>query len=159
MCGGAGRGRLRTSTARNGPGCGGGMKTLSIPAALKWIGAGIAAQWVQLPGPLQTLLVFMAADYASGLLVAWQKKELSSDRGRRGLIKKVQVLILIGVAHWLEPLGLQHIHAEQIVIYGFLVTELISIVENAHRGGVPIPAPLVAALLAAKKLQKTATPE
>lgn len=134
------------------------MKELSLPAALKWLGAAIVAQWVQIPGPLQTLLVFMAADYATGLIVACQRKELSSSRGWYGLMKKLATLIFVGVAHRLEPMGL-HVHAEQIVIYGFIFTELISIVENVDRAGVPIPAPLVSALLAAKKLHRTATPE
>jgi toxin secretion/phage lysis holin len=135
------------------------MKDISIPAACKWIGAAVLAQWLAVPSMVRTLLLFMAADYATGLIAAIVRREVSSHVAWKGLAKKTCSLILLAVAHVAEKSAGLDVHAEQVLAIAFLVGEFISIIENAHRVGVPIPAPVVAALLAAKRLQPSATAE
>lgn len=95
---------------------------------------------------LMTLVVFMAVDYVSGLVVAGvfhaSKKTdtgtLQSRAGWKGLCKKVMTLLFVLIGHRLDlAVGTQYIR--EGVIIGFMVNELISIVENAGLMGLPLP--------------------
>lgn len=93
-----------------------------------------------------TLLIFMAIDYITGLIVAGvfhkSKKTasggLNSKIGFVGLLKKFVVFLLIIVAHFLDViLGVDFVR--NAVIIAFITNELISIIENAGLMGVPMP--------------------
>lgn len=95
---------------------------------------------------LVTLVVFMAVDYISGLVVAGvfhaSKKTdtgtLQSRAGWKGLCKKVMTLLFVLIGHRLDlAVGTQYIR--EGIIIGFMVNELISIVENAGLMGLPLP--------------------
>ena len=95
---------------------------------------------------LTTLVIFMAVDYISGLLVAGVFKTspksesgaLSSKVGYRGLCKKGMSLLIVLIAYRLDLLvGTDYIR--DAVVIGFCVNELISIVENAGLMGIPLP--------------------
>ena len=86
-----------------------------------------------------TLLIMMTADFLSGLSVGSMSEEgLSSKVGRKGFVKKVHILIIIGAVYLLEKsvLGTQHLGDGVTVAY--IVIEFISLVENAGRLGVPL---------------------
>lgn len=94
---------------------------------------------------LATLLIFMAVDYVTGLIIAAAGKspkgKLSSKIGWRGLAKKCVVLLLVLVAAQLDVvLGMDYVRAG--VCVAFLCNEVISILENAGLMGVPLPAAL-----------------
>ena len=94
---------------------------------------------------LATLLIFMAVDYVTGLIVAAAGKspkgKLSSKFGWRGLAKKCVSLLLVLVAAQLDVvLGMDYVRAG--VCVAFLCNEVISILENAGLMGVPLPAAL-----------------
>lgn len=93
-----------------------------------------------------TLLIFMAIDYITGLIVAGifhkSKKTasggLNSKIGFLGLAKKVVVFLLIIVAQCLDLiLGIDFVRNG--VIIAFITNEVISIIENAGLMGVPMP--------------------
>ena len=93
-----------------------------------------------------TLLIFMAIDYITGLIVAGifhkSKKTasggLNSKIGFLGLAKKVIVFLLIIVAQLLDLiLGIDFVRNG--VIIAFITNEVISIIENAGLMGVPMP--------------------
>lgn len=95
---------------------------------------------------ITTLCVFMAIDFLTGLMVAavfhksnkTQEGTLSSKVSFKGLCKKVVILLLVGVGHMLDLyLNINFIRAG--VIIGFMVNELISIVENAGLMGITSP--------------------
>lgn len=123
-----------------------------MEAAIKWILAAIIATWVSLSAAVQFLIIFMVFDYATGLIAATINKELDSHIGSIGLAKKVLVLALVWVAH----LGTRAINVGydlgSLVATAYCLNELISIVENCARVGVPIPPRLVQALRNAHKL-------
>ena len=108
-------------------------------------GATIASAFGGWDTALRTLIIFMAADYITGLAVAWlgrsQKTEsggLNSHVGYVGLVKKAVILILVLAAYRLDiTLGLDYVR--NTVIIGFTANELISITENAGLLGVPMP--------------------
>ena len=100
--------------------------------------------------PIIILIVAMIIDYVTGMLSAWLNAELSSKKGIKGIVKKVSYLALVAVAmivDWLIFQGLQQINVDlhYSVFFAVLVTvwliinELISVLENLSRMGVPIP--------------------
>ena len=95
---------------------------------------------------LATLVIFMAVDYFTGLVVAGifhksKKTEngaLSSKAGIQGIAKKIMMLLMVLVAVRLDILtGTDYIR--DAVIIALCGNELISIIENAGLMGVPIP--------------------
>ena len=100
--------------------------------------------------PIIMLIGAMIIDYATGMMAAWTNSELSSKRGVKGIVKKVGYLALVVAAmilDWLIYQGLQQINLDlhYSVFFAVLVTvwliinELISVLENLSRIGVPIP--------------------
>ena len=97
-------------------------------------------------GAMTTLLIFMAIDYITGIIVATVFKKsgksatggLESRAGWKGLCKKGVTLLIVLVAYRLDLLiGTSYI--KDAVVIAFCTNELISIVENAGLMGVPIP--------------------
>lgn len=102
---------------------------------------------------LMTLIIFMAIDYISGLIVAGvfhnSKKTstgtLESRTGWKGLCRKCMTLLFVLVAYRLDlAIGVDYIR--DAVIIGFIANELISIVENAGLMGIPLPAVITNAI-------------
>ena len=102
---------------------------------------------------LVTLIIFMAIDYISGLIVAGvfhnsRKTEsgtLESRTGWKGLCRKCMTLLFVLVAYRLDlAIGVDYIR--DAVIIGFIANELISIVENAGLMGIPLPAVIANAI-------------
>lgn len=100
--------------------------------------------------PIIILIVAMIIDYITGMMSAWLNAELSSKKGIKGIVKKISYLALVAVAmivDWLIFQGLQQINVDlhYSVFFAVLVTvwliinELISVLENLSRMGVPIP--------------------
>lgn len=88
---------------------------------------------------LQILLVFVAIDYISGLLAAGVEGKLSSKVGFKGIAKKVMIFALVAVAHMIDKaLGESHIFRDSVIFF-YLGNELLSILENAGRTGLPVP--------------------
>jgi len=95
---------------------------------------------------LQTLLLFMAVDYITGLIVAGVFKQskksetgaLDSRAGWKGLFKKGVTLSIVLVAAQLDKVTGTEIIRDAVVI-AYIVNEAISILENAGLMGVPIP--------------------
>lgn len=87
------------------------------------------------------LLLIMGLDVAVGLCAAVITKSVSSTVSHRGMVRKVIMLLLVGVGAVLDPYA-GGIPLSKMVAMCFLVTESISIIENAARAGVPIPKPL-----------------
>lgn len=97
-------------------------------------------------GAMTTLLIFMALDYITGLVVAAvfhkssksESGSLESHAGWKGLIKKGVTLMIVIAAYRLDLLiGTDYI--KSAVIIAFCANELISLIENAGLMGVPIP--------------------
>ena len=100
--------------------------------------------------PIIMLIFTMIIDYITGMMSAWLNAELSSKKGIKGIVKKISYLALVAVAmivDWLICCGLQQINVniKYSVFFAVLVTvwliinELISVLENLSRMGVPIP--------------------
>lgn len=103
---------------------------------------------------LATLVAFMAIDYVSGLIVAGifhksnktKSGALESLAGWKGLCRKCMTLLFVLIAYRLD-LAIEATYSiRDAVVIGFMVNELISIVENAGLMGLPLPAIITKAI-------------
>lgn len=122
------------------------------------VGGAIATVFGGWTHSLTTLLIAMAADYITGLLVAGVFKKspktetgaLESKAGWKGLIKKGVTLLVVLIACRLDvEFGTTYIR--DAVVIAFLVNEIVSLVENAGLMGIPIPKPILNAIDMLKK--------
>lgn len=110
----------------------------------KWVMAVagvIGGMWSMLVDGLglavMTLALFMAIDYVSGLAQAFYNKNLSSEVGFRGLVKKVYYILLIGACYAFENLVFGTSHLADGVTISFVAMEFVSIAENGVRMNAP----------------------
>lgn len=80
---------------------------------------------------LWTLTAFVVLDYITGLIRAAKMKELSSEIGFWGLVRKIMIFVLVIVANLLQQLINESIPLREIVIMFFISNEGISLLENA----------------------------
>lgn len=80
---------------------------------------------------LWTLTSFIVLDYITGLARAGKMKELSSELGFWGLVRKIMIFVLVIVANLLQQLINEAIPLREIVIMFFISNEGISLLENA----------------------------
>lgn len=100
--------------------------------------------WGELDGLIYALIAFMTIDYVTGLVVAWIRKELSSEIGFKGIAKKVFILSLVAVGHILDVHVLGGGAVCRSAVIGFYIAnEGISILENAGNIGLPLPKKLI----------------
>lgn len=89
---------------------------------------------------LIVLVSFIALDYLTGVWGAFMQKKVSSDVGRRGILKKATILIVLIVAVLLDRLINSGTWVfRTLVSYFYIANEGISLLENAAKIGVPIP--------------------
>lgn len=124
-----------------------------ICTALGLVGGAVAAAFGGWSAALTTLVIFMAVDYLTGLLVAGvfhasRKTEnggLESRAGWKGLVRKGVTLLVVLVACRLDLLlGVNYVRDAAVI--GFCANEALSILENTVLMGVKWPAPVQAAL-------------
>ncbi|MCM3761027.1 phage holin family protein [Alkalihalobacillus oceani] len=91
-------------------------------------------------GLIYALIVFVAIDYMTGLMVAVLDKKLSSRVGFKGIFKKVLIFAFVGIGHIVDLYILEKGSAVRTaVIFFYLSNEALSIIENASKVGLPVP--------------------
>lgn len=117
------------------------------------IGSFIAGLFGGWDTALATLVLFMAIDYITGIVVAGvfhnspktETGALKSNTGFKGLCKKGMMLLFVLIAVRLDiTIGTNYIR--DCVCIAFITNELLSIIENAGLMGVPIPAVITKAI-------------
>lgn len=112
----------------------------SIQIILAAIGAYIGYFLGGWDGFLYALVVFVIADYISGVFVAVMEKKVSSDVGFKGSAKKVLIFILVGIAYVIDSEIIKEGNAiRTATIFFYLSNEGISILENTAKIGLPVP--------------------
>jgi len=91
-------------------------------------------------GLLIALVVFVVADYITGVMCAVADRKLSSEVGFKGICRKVLIFILVGIANILDVqvIGTGSV-LRTAVIFFYLSNEGVSLLENAGHLGLPIP--------------------
>lgn len=89
---------------------------------------------------IEALVVAMVIDYITGVLAAYinPNMALNSQKGFKGICKKIVVLLLVTLAHELDKATGQPA-MQSIVVWFFIGNEGLSILENAGKAGLPIP--------------------
>ena len=91
-------------------------------------------------GSLKVLIVLVIIDYITGIIGAAKKGELKSSIGFWGIINKVLIFTIIGIAHVIGNELLDHtVMIREAVVYFYAANEGFSIIENVDKIGVPIP--------------------
>ncbi|MGM0847127.1 MAG: phage holin family protein [Bacillota bacterium] len=115
------------------------MNKLVIPfasIAASTVSNMTSSGWSQL---LMVLIMAMILDYITGIIAAGVNGELSSKAGLKGIGKKVLIFSVVAAAHLIDTiLGNQHIIRDSTIIF-YVSNEILSIIENAGRAGLPIP--------------------
>ena len=108
--------------------------------AAEWIDHWITTFLSSSSGLLLALLILVLLDYITGVCVAIQTRQLSSEIGAKGITKKVAIFIVIAFCHVLDTY-LIHTEAalETVSTVVYLSNEGISILENVGTLGVPLP--------------------
>lgn len=96
---------------------------------------------------LSILITFMILDYITGVIWAYIQKNLNSEVGFKGLVKKCTILIVLIVGAMLDRLlNSGEWVFRTLVAYFYIANEGISLLENISNLGVPIPAKIKDAL-------------
>lgn len=113
-----------------------------------WIGVFVGG----LDGFLYALVVFVCIDYITGVTAAIVKHELSSAVGFVGIIKKILIFVLVGLANTIDMSVLQTPGVIRMaVIFYYISNEGISILENYTEIGLPVPRKVVEVLAQIRK--------
>lgn len=127
--------------------------SVKVSATVGIIGAAITSLLGGWDYGMQLLIIAMAVDYISGVMVAgvWHKSnktksgKLESRAGFKGLCRKGMILGLVLVAHYMDlAIGTQYIR--DAIVIGFAANEVFSILENLGLMGVQYPAVIKNAL-------------
>lgn len=130
----------------------------TICMAVGVAGSGFAAFFGGWDAAMVTLIIFMAVDYITGLIVAGvfhrsSKTEtgaLESVAGFKGLCRKGMMLLVVLVACRLDLIMGSNFIRDAVMI-AFIANETISIIENGGLMGVPMPPVLLQAIEVLKK--------
>lgn len=129
------------------------MELNVIKAVIGILGASIASLFGGWDTAMVTLLIFMAIDYISGLIVAAVFKKspktetgaLESRAGFKGLFRKGMTLLIVLIACRLDLVMHTNFIRDAVVI-AYIVNESISIIENAGLMGIPVPKAIIKAI-------------
>jgi toxin secretion/phage lysis holin len=98
--------------------------------------------WGGLDNYMITLLAFLAIDFLTGTLYALKHREISFKKSFDGFTKKIVTLLIVAVAVRVDFMMNAGGAIRVVAIYGYIGTELYSIIENAIKLNVPIPTQL-----------------
>ena len=80
---------------------------------------------------LRALVVMIALDYISGVVKAVSRKQLSSEAGFKGILRKITILLVVAASAVIEELLGGGTAVREIVIMFYIANEGISLLENA----------------------------
>ena len=83
---------------------------------------------------ITALFALVVIDYFSGMFAAWKNGKIWSKAGYKGIIKKISIFAAVSFAVLIDSC-LKTDTFRYMSISGFGIMEVISILENADRGG------------------------
>ncbi|EOA3397226.1 TPA: holin family protein [Enterococcus faecium] len=104
------------------------LNTLSVMTGV--IGGTIVGLLGGMDNILHVLIFLVGVDFLTGLAKAWKLKEVSSEVGFEGLLKKVLIFVVIAVAVEAQKIVGNSIPLREIVIMFYVANEGISFLEN-----------------------------
>ena len=114
-----------------------------IQLLLAAIGGWLGWFFGGMDGLIYALLVFVVADYITGIMCAIADKKLSSEVGFKGICKKVLIFVMVGIGHIMDTYLIGNGEVlRTAVIFFYCSNEGVSMLENAGHLGLPIPVKL-----------------
>ena len=114
-----------------------------------WLGLVLGG----LDGLIYVLIAFVVVDYITGVMCAVSDRTLSSNIGFRGIFRKILIFVMVAIGHLIDThvIGLSGIIGDgaavrTAIVAFYLSNEVVSLMENAARLGLPIPERLTAIL-------------
>ncbi|EPB3093427.1 holin family protein [Enterococcus faecium] len=104
------------------------LNTLSVMTGV--IGGTIVGLLGGMDNILHVLIFLVDVDFLTGLAKAWKLKEVSSEVGFEGLLKKVLIFVVIAVTVEAQKIVGNSIPLREIVIMFYVANEGISFLEN-----------------------------
>lgn len=122
------------------------MNKVFLTGIIGTVGSVIASFFGGWTASLTTLLIFMAIDYGTGMVVAGvfhkspktETGALESRAGFKGLCQKCGIMLLVLMGYRVD-LAMGSSYVRDAICIAFIVNEAISITENLGLMGVPIP--------------------
>ena len=108
---------------------------LRIMALFSAIGAAFSFLVGGVDKLVSALLVFVALDYVTGIFAAWKTRSLDSRKGFDGIRRKMVMLLIVIMAHWIDACLFGINTFRSMVIFAYLGNEGLSILENLDRMG------------------------
>lgn len=104
---------------------------------------------------LTILMALTVIDFISGLAAGYANGELKSKVGMVGIARKVFIFLMVAVAHLIDLMLIQsRLETKAVVmtmtIVFYAVNEILSIIENAGRIGLPVPEQIKNAIVVLK---------
>jgi toxin secretion/phage lysis holin len=130
---------------------------------VKWMFAALISFIGGLHTMIQLLIYAIAFDLATGIMAAWIEGRVSSDVSRRGVGRKVLILLGVAAAEITGKIAGLEIAVPWGGVWGlgaavaayYSIHEGISIAENIGRAGVPLPRFLVDRLQKLRDMENT----
>ncbi|MBO8178679.1 MAG: phage holin family protein [Bacillus sp. (in: Bacteria)] len=94
-------------------------------------------------------------DYITGMIASFIEGTLSSKVGLKGIAMKIFIFAVVATAHFIDSLIWENNMLRDATIFFYILNEVISILENAGRAGLPIPTFLVNAVELLKQKVKS----
>lgn len=112
-----------------------------IRVAIATIGAGLSWYFGASSGPLYALVAFVAVDFIVGFLRhMFAEENISSDRRWRRTLQKLLIFVLVGIANVIDVYIIGDASMlREAVIFFYISSEGVSILEHAAALGLPIP--------------------
>lgn len=116
------------------------VNTEIVWGSITAVGGTVLSNFLGWDQSLEVLLVAMVIDYVTGVLAAYINPHmaLNSQKGFKGICKKIIIILLVALAHELDKMTGQPLVQTMVVCF-FIGNEGLSIVENAAKAGLPIP--------------------
>ena len=108
---------------------------LRIMALFSAIGAAFSFLVGGVDKLISALLVFVVLDYVTGLIAAWKTATLDSKKGFDGIKRKIVMLMIVIMAHWIDACLFGISTCRSMVIFAYMGNEGLSILENLDRIG------------------------
>ena len=103
------------------------------------IGSLLCFLYGELDTPVLVLITAIAVDYATGMINGILNKKLSSETGLKGFFKKVILILFVAFATQLDKVIGSDGMIRNFIIFYYIATEGLSILENMVAMGVPVP--------------------
>jgi toxin secretion/phage lysis holin len=89
------------------------------------------------------------------MIASFIEGTLSSKVGLKGIAMKIFIFAIVATAHFIDSLIWENNMLRDATIFFYILNEVISILENAGRAGLPIPTFLVNAVELLKQTVKS----